>query len=99
MSPNVRVSHGCDRPCFQISLRQGQRRSKRFFLGGCSVAVIGILAVGFAGAGFRTPTGAADKPNSWGFDTANQDKTCKTCDDFYQLAMGGWMKFKPIAPE
>src|SRR5256884_9926973 len=73
--------------------------SKRFFLGGCSVAVIGILAVGFAGAGFRTPTGAADKPNSWGFDTANLDKTCKPCDDFYQFAMGGRMKSKPIPPE
>src|SRR6266403_6028579 len=44
-------------------------------------------------------TGAADKPNSWGFVTANLDKTCKPCDDFYQFAMGGWMKSNPIPPE
>src|SRR5438270_5655231 len=73
--------------------------SNRFFLGGCSVAIIGILAVGFAGAGLRTPTGTADKPNSWGFDTENLDKACKPCDDFYQFAMGGWMKSNPIPPE
>ncbi|HEY6264873.1 MAG TPA: M13 family metallopeptidase [Candidatus Acidoferrum sp.] len=29
----------------------------------------------------------------------NLDKTCKPCDDFYQFAMGGWMKANPIPPE
>jgi putative endopeptidase len=41
----------------------------------------------------------ADTPGYWGFDTANLDKTCKPCDDFFQFAMGGWMKSNPIPPE
>jgi putative endopeptidase len=34
--------------------------------------------------------------SSWGFATTNLDKSCKPCDDFYQFAMGGWMKNNPI---
>ena len=39
---------------------------------------------------------AADTPSPWGFSTANLDKSCKPCDDFYKFAMGGWMKNNPI---
>ena len=39
---------------------------------------------------------AADTPSGWGFATANLDKSCKPCDDFYKFAMGGWMKNNPI---
>src|SRR5216684_6155644 len=73
--------------------------SKRFFSAGCILAVVAVLAVALAGAGLRASPAAADKPNSWGFDTANLDKACKPCDDFYQFAMGGWMKSNPIPPE
>jgi putative endopeptidase len=36
---------------------------------------------------------------SWGFSLANLDKTCKPCDNFYEFAMGGWMKANPIPAE
>src|SRR2546421_8891975 len=73
--------------------------SKRFFSIGCILVAAGVLAAALAGAGLRTSARAADKPSSWGFDTANLDKTCKPCEDFYQFAMGGWRKANPIPPE
>src|SRR5258708_35892119 len=73
--------------------------SKRFFSPGCALAVVIVVAAGLADAGLRASSSAEDKPNSWGFDTANLDKTCKPCDDFYRFAMGGWMNSNPIPPE
>jgi putative endopeptidase len=43
--------------------------------------------------------GALESPAGWGFSTANLDRSCKPCDDFYQFAMGGWMKANPIPAE
>ncbi len=42
---------------------------------------------------------SADDSSGWGFSRANLDPTCKPCNDFYQYAMGGWMKNNPIPPE
>jgi putative endopeptidase len=57
------------------------------------VACCAVLTV-FAGSATRA---TGDAP--WGFSLSNMDKTCKPCDDFYQFAMGGWMKANPIPAE
>src|SRR5260370_39078938 len=60
-----------------------------------------ILVCGAALSRVELPASsrAAASPAYWGFDTANLDKTCKPCDDFFQFAMGGGMKSNPIPPE
>jgi predicted metalloendopeptidase len=55
--------------------------------------------MGMAAAGLGASAKPAGEASYWGFDTANLDKACKPCDDFYQFAMGGWMKANTIPPE
>src|SRR5258708_1852372 len=60
------------------------------------ISIIVVCAVLTISAGSATKA-AADA--SWGFSLANLDHTCKPCDDFYQFAMGGWMKANAIPAE
>ena len=57
------------------------------------VAVCAVLTISAGSAGMAT----GDAP--WGFSLTNLDRTCKPCDDFYQFAMGGWMKANTIPAE
>lgn len=60
-----------------------------------AMAILASLLVAFTG-GHRM-LAADDAPH--GFDIDNLDRTCKPCDDFYQFAVGGWLKANPIPPE
>jgi len=64
-------------------------------LGCCSIVVLASLLLLSA----ELPAGTAGDTSSWGFSLDNLDRTCKPCDDFYEFAMGGWMKANPIPPE
>jgi putative endopeptidase len=65
----------------------------------CVVFAVIVCCASLLRVDVRASGRPADSPGYWGFDTANLDKTCKPCDDFFQFAMGGWMKSNPIPPE
>src|SRR5258708_38407697 len=59
-------------------------------------SILGFCAVLSISAGAAT-RGVGDAP--WGFSLSNLDRSCKPCEDFYQFAMGSWMKANPIPAE
>jgi len=73
--------------------------SRRLGLALCVLLAVIACCTDLALLDVRALARSADSSGYWGFDTANLDKTCKPCDDFFQFAMGGWMKNNPIPPE
>src|ERR1700730_6811878 len=64
---------------------------------GAGFAAMTCLGLLLTFSGYGQARGAGD--SSWGFAPTNLDKTCKPCDDFYEFAMGGWLKANPIPAE
>ncbi|HTZ47395.1 MAG TPA: M13 family metallopeptidase [Verrucomicrobiae bacterium] len=67
----------------------------RLLLAGCALAALAALMLVSA----QMPATAAGDTPSWGFSLNNLDRTCKPCDNFFEFAMGNWMKTNPIPPE
>ena len=72
---------------------------KRKYAVSTTVTLVVAAATSVAVAGMQAAARTAGNAAYWGFDTSNLDRSCKPCDDFYQFAMGGWMKANPIPPQ
>jgi hypothetical protein len=81
--------------CFQAR-KKVRMKANRHSLG-LGFAGLSCLAALLIFSDHLKARSAAD--SSCGFSLGNLDKTCKPCDNFYQFAMGGWMKANPIPPE
>src|SRR5215470_10974837 len=66
----------------------------RLLVASGSLAVLAVAVLFVAHFSARAAANA-----SWGFSVSNLDKSCKACDNFYEFAMGGWMKANPIPAE
>src|SRR5215470_2366064 len=66
----------------------------RLLVASGSLAVLAVAVLFVAHFSARAAANA-----SWGFSVSNLDKSCKPCDNFYEFAMGGWMKGNPIPAE
>ena len=72
-----------------------KRKRFRMLLGFGTVVALSVVLLFFSHVGAQA---AGDAP-SWGFSLSNLDRSCKPCDNFYEFAMGSWMKANPIPPE
>ena len=52
-----------------------------------------------AGGGGQTGRALQAGAAAHGFDLANLDHSVSPCEDFYQFAVGGWIKSNPIPPD
>src|SRR6266481_2424436 len=60
------------------------------------LSFIGIISVRMLRAGQGTAGSQNSAAEAHGVDLTILDKTCKTCEDFYNYANGEWLKKNPI---
>jgi putative endopeptidase len=68
------------------------------------LSVLTAFAVAIGLGVLHSALAQRDKPSPaplvvHGLDTANLDRTCKPCDDFYHYVNGGWLKKNPVPPD
>jgi putative endopeptidase len=69
---------------------------RRRVVRGIAISMVGLALVMAFMVRSRGAHAADEKQASQGYDPADLDKTCKACDDFFQFAVGGWLKRNPI---
>jgi putative endopeptidase len=69
---------------------------RRRVVRGIAISVVGVALLLAFMVRSRRAHAADEKQASQGYDPADLDKTCKACDDFFQFAVGGWLKRNPI---
>jgi len=84
-------------PQFHL-IQTGADQGQHDFFRWLHLAVVAVLRSALAGVGLARRPAAADKPNSWGFDTRIR-KAAKPGDEFLPVRDGGWMKVHPDSAE
>jgi predicted metalloendopeptidase len=74
---------------------EGHLFQRRILRGIVFAVICTALALAFVARSAST-NAAEEKQAAQGYDPADLDRTCRACDDFFQFAVGGWLKRNPI---
>src|SRR3974390_1770707 len=84
-------------PSFGMNSPQGSAMKWGRLAAATFVFLLFAISAGLIFSAARPARAAGD--SNWGFSLSNLDRSCKPCQDFYEFAMGSWMKANPIPAE